>query len=56
MNTARHDPSARFVTSGAELVRRDPGIIDMRQIAPTVASLLGVNLPTAKQAKLKVEP
>jgi predicted AlkP superfamily pyrophosphatase or phosphodiesterase len=35
---------------------RDLGVIDMRQIAPTVAGLLGVNLPTAKQAKLKVEP
>jgi predicted AlkP superfamily pyrophosphatase or phosphodiesterase len=46
-----------FFAKGVGIARgRDVGIIDMRQIAPTVASLLGVNLPTAKQAKLKVEP
>jgi hypothetical protein len=33
---------------------RDLGIIDMRQIAPTVASILGVSLPTAKEPKLNI--
>jgi predicted AlkP superfamily pyrophosphatase or phosphodiesterase len=48
---------ASFFAMGPGIARgRDLGVIDMRQIAPTVASLLGVNLPTAKQAKLKVEP
>lgn len=30
------------------------GVIDMRQIAPTLAAILGVELPSAKQAKLGV--
>ena len=33
---------------------RDLGVIDMRQIAPTVASILEVKLPTAKQPELNV--
>lgn len=35
---------------------RDLGTIDMRQIAPTVAGILGVSLPTAKEPKLHLEP
>jgi hypothetical protein len=33
---------------------RDLGVIDMRQIAPTLASVLGVNLPSAKAEKLPI--
>jgi len=48
---------ASFFAMGPGIAHgRDVGIVDMRQIAPTVASLLGVNLPTAKQAKLRIEP
>ena len=35
---------------------RDLGVIDMRQIAPTVAGILGVELPTAKAQPLSVKP
>jgi predicted AlkP superfamily pyrophosphatase or phosphodiesterase len=48
---------ASFFAMGAGIAHgRDLGIIDMRQVAPTVAGLLGVSLPTAKQPRLKVEP
>jgi predicted AlkP superfamily pyrophosphatase or phosphodiesterase len=46
---------ASFFALGAGVARgRDLGIIDMRQIAPTVADLLEVNLPSAKQPKLNI--
>ena len=32
----------------------DLGIVDMRQIAPTLAAILGVSLPSAKETALKV--
>jgi hypothetical protein len=32
------------------------GVIDMRRIAPTVAGVLGVALPTAPETKLGVAP
>jgi predicted AlkP superfamily pyrophosphatase or phosphodiesterase len=35
---------------------RDLGVIDMRQIAPTVAGILNVSMPTAKATPLKVKP
>ena len=45
-----------FFAMGEGIARgRDLGIIDMRQIAPTVAWILRVNLPDAKQAKLNVD-
>jgi hypothetical protein len=48
---------ASFFILGAGIARgRDLGTIDMRQIAPTVAGILGVALPTAKQPKLQIEP
>ena len=48
---------ASFFILGAGVARgRDLGTIDMRQIAPTVAGILGVDLPTAKQPKLRIEP
>jgi len=48
---------AAFFASGAGIAaHRDLGLIDMRQIAPTVASLLGVPMPTAKAAPLHLAP
>jgi hypothetical protein len=47
---------ASFFAMGDEVARgRDLGIIDMRQIAPTLAGLLGVNLPSAKQPPLNIK-
>jgi predicted AlkP superfamily pyrophosphatase or phosphodiesterase len=44
---------AAFFASGAGIApHRDLGVIDMRQIAPTVAALLGVPMPSAKAAPL----
>jgi hypothetical protein len=46
---------ASFFAMGDDVARgRDLGIIDMRQVAPTVAGLLGVSLPSAKQPKLNI--
>jgi predicted AlkP superfamily pyrophosphatase or phosphodiesterase len=46
---------ASFFAMGGDVAHgRDLGVIDMRQIAPTVAALLGVSLPSAKQPKLNV--
>ena len=36
--------------------KRDLGVIDMRQIAPSVASMLGVQLPAAKLPPVHYEP
>jgi predicted AlkP superfamily pyrophosphatase or phosphodiesterase len=46
---------AAFFIAGPGIARgRDLGLIDMRQIAPTVAGLLGVRLSSATQAPLAV--
>ncbi len=46
-----------FFAMGAGIARhRDLGVIDMRQIAPTVAHILNVQLPTAKATPLNVQP
>ena len=45
-----------FVEGNGIATGRDLGTIDMRQIAPTVAGLLGVKLPTATQTPLQVAP
>jgi predicted AlkP superfamily pyrophosphatase or phosphodiesterase len=46
---------ASFFIGGTGIARhRDLGVIDMRQIAPTVAQLLNVRLPSAAQAPLSV--
>jgi hypothetical protein len=45
-----------FVSGGGIAHHRDLGVIDMRQIAPTIAQLLGVRLPTAKATPLHVAP
>ena len=48
---------ASFFISGAGIAHhRDLGVIDMRQIAPTVAKILNVLLPAAKAAPLHVQP
>jgi predicted AlkP superfamily pyrophosphatase or phosphodiesterase len=48
---------ASFFAQGAGIAaQRNLGVIDMRQIAPTVAGLLNVSLPTAKAAPLNVKP
>ncbi len=48
---------ASFFAVGAGIAHhRDLGVIDMRQIAPTVAGILRVPLPTAKAAPLHVQP
>jgi len=48
--------SSFFILGNGVAHGRDLGTIDMRQIAPTVAGILGVSLPTAKQPKLHIEP
>jgi hypothetical protein len=48
--------SSFFIQGAGVAHGRDLGTIDMRQIAPTVAGILGVDLPEAKQPKLKIEP
>jgi predicted AlkP superfamily pyrophosphatase or phosphodiesterase len=46
-----------FFVAGTGIARhRDLGVIDMRQIAPTVAQLLNVQMPSAKAAPLSVRP
>jgi predicted AlkP superfamily pyrophosphatase or phosphodiesterase len=46
---------AAFFIEGSGIARgRNLGLIDMRQVAPTVAQLLGVRLPAATQPPLAV--
>ncbi len=46
---------ASFFIMGHSIARgRELGAIDMRQIAPTIAKILGVQLPTATQKPLNV--
>jgi predicted AlkP superfamily pyrophosphatase or phosphodiesterase len=48
---------ASFFAVGAGIARhRDLGVVDMRQIAPTVAGILHVAMPTAKATPLHVAP
>lgn len=47
--------NAAFFIAGAGIARgRDLGVIDMRQIAPTLAQILGAGLPTGKYGPLNV--
>jgi predicted AlkP superfamily pyrophosphatase or phosphodiesterase len=47
---------ASFFAVGAGIARhRNLGVVDMRQIAPTVAKILKVQMPTAKEKPLHVE-
>jgi predicted AlkP superfamily pyrophosphatase or phosphodiesterase len=46
---------ASFFAIGQGIARdKNLGVIDMRQIAPTIAQLLGVSLPTAKEPALSL--
>jgi predicted AlkP superfamily pyrophosphatase or phosphodiesterase len=48
---------ASFFAIGAGIAHhRDLGVFDMRRIAPTVAKILNVPMPTAKVAILDVQP
>jgi predicted AlkP superfamily pyrophosphatase or phosphodiesterase len=52
----RPEMKASFFIMGRGIVRgRDLGSIDMRQIAPTIAKILTVKLPTAKERPLPVD-
>ncbi|HTB97557.1 MAG TPA: ectonucleotide pyrophosphatase/phosphodiesterase [Terracidiphilus sp.] len=48
--------SSFFVLGQGVAHGRNLGVIDMRQIAPTVAGILGVSLPTAKQPPVQLAP
>lgn len=48
--------SSFFVAGPGIAVHRDLGQIDMLQIAPTVAALLNVSMPSAKAVPLHVQP
>jgi len=48
--------AAFFASGRAVAAGRNLGIIDMRQVAPTVARLLGVNLPDAQGAVISLSP
>ncbi len=48
--------SAFFAIGPGIASHRDVGIIDMRQIAPTVAGFLGISLPDAKQPAINCHP
>lgn len=51
----RPEMPAIFLIKGTGIVAgRDLGLIDMRQIAPTLAEVLGVSLPEATQEALAV--
>lgn len=51
----RPEMRASFFVMGPKIAAgHDVGLIDMRQVAPTVADILGVSLPTAKAAKINV--
>jgi len=48
---------ASFFIAGAGIAHhRDLGVIDMRQIAPTVAKILNVPMPSAKATPLNIQP
>jgi predicted AlkP superfamily pyrophosphatase or phosphodiesterase len=48
---------ASFFAVGAGIAQhRDLGVVDMRQIAPTVAGILHLSMPTAKATPLHVAP
>lgn len=53
--TTRSDVHSAFFMKGPGIAAgKDLGIIDMRQIAPTIAREMGVSLPTAKLPALPV--
>jgi hypothetical protein len=48
--------SSFFIEGEGIAKGRDLGVIDMRQIAPTLAALLQVRLPDAKQSPVNIRP
>jgi predicted AlkP superfamily pyrophosphatase or phosphodiesterase len=51
----RPEMRASFFVAGQGIASgRNLGVVDMRQIAPTIAKILGINLPTAKGQKLDI--
>ncbi len=51
----RPEMHASFLVMGPGVAAgRDLGIIDMRQVAPTLAGIMGVRLPAAKEAPLDI--
>lgn len=51
----RPEMNASFFIMGDGIAPgRDLGIVDMRQIAPTLAAILGVHLPAAEMSRLDV--
>ena len=48
---------AAFFAAGRGIARhRDLGLIDMRQVAPRVAQLQAIELPSARTAPLPLRP
>ena len=56
MGISRTGPrcASLFMMGRGVVAGRNLGVVDMRQIAPTIAVILDVNLPTAKAKKLPV--
>ncbi len=51
----RPEMRASFFALGQNITpRHNLGVVDMRQVAPTVASLLGITLPTATEPELPI--
>jgi predicted AlkP superfamily pyrophosphatase or phosphodiesterase len=48
--------SSLFISGVGVARNRDLGIVDMRQIAPTVAQLLKISMPSAKAAAVPLQP
>ena len=46
--------SSLFLTGDGIAKGGDLGFVDMQQIAPTLAKILGVSLPTAKEPALNM--
>ena len=52
----RPEMHASFFMKGRRIAARNVGTIDMRQIAPTFAEVLGVALPTAREPAVVIRP
>jgi hypothetical protein len=52
----RPEMHASFFMQGSRIAARNVGTIDMRQIAPTFAEVLGVELPTAREPPVSIRP
>ncbi len=51
---ARPEMHASFFIKGARIAARNVGVVDMRQLAPTFAAVLGVELPQARLPAIAV--